>query len=94
MDEDYDMDEFGDEIDEIEDFDDFSLDEDGEDYASGDIGMSNDEIEIQGAMDGETDAMSGSPIYSGYGSMTNLDELTDEQRDLYDTAYHASYESH
>lgn len=45
---------FKDRTDETADFDYFSLDEDDEDYASGDIKTSDDAIEIQDEMGGKT----------------------------------------
>lgn len=93
MEDDYDMDGFGDEIDEMDDFD---LEMDEEDYASGDItdeGLSDAEIEMQASMDGESDTQNGATMYSNYGGSVDLDSLSDEQRDLYDNAYHSSYEA-
>lgn len=55
-----------------------------------DSGLSDYDIEMAGAMDGEQEGNLGMAEYSNYGSGIDLDELTDEQRDLYDNAYHSS----
>lgn len=45
------------------------------------------DLEELGAMDGQQDAISGS-WYTGYGmSVDNIDELTDEEQNAYETGY-------
>lgn len=77
-DEDYDLDDF--DTDELDDYDSGGDDGTLDDYA----------IEEAGSLDGEQESNLGMAGYSCYGSSINLDDLTDEQRDLYDNAYHAS----
>ena len=74
-----------------EDFDEFDMDEDeSEDDLDS---ISDDEIELAGSFDGEFDSEYNAPMYGGYGSSIDPDDLTDEQRDLYDTAYHSGHNS-
>lgn len=79
------MDDYDDELDE------FDTDEDN---SEGDLNsVSDDEVELAGSLDGEFDSEYDAPMYGGYGSSIDLDDLTDEQRDLYDTAYHSGHDS-
>ena len=55
--------------------------------------MDDSEIEQLGSMDGESDAISRQARYASHGSSVDLDELTDEQRDLYDNAYQSSFDA-
>ncbi len=84
MDEDYDIDGHD------EDLDDF---EPEYDLNSEDDVISDDEVELAGSLDGEFDAEYDAPMYGGYGSSIDFDELADEQKDLYDNAYHAGHDS-
>ena len=79
---------------EDEDFDE-NLDEYESDEDSGDENedLSDDEVELTGSLDGEFDSEYDMPLYGGYGSSVDLDDLTDEQKDLYDDAYHAGYDA-
>ncbi|MBR2830862.1 hypothetical protein IKE83_00690 [Candidatus Saccharibacteria bacterium] len=85
MDEDYEIDDFNDDSDDFDSDDDTLDDEDDT--------LSDDEIELAGSLDGEFDAGHNLSMYGGYGSSIDLDSLTDEQKDLYDDAYHASYDN-
>ena len=89
MDDDYDMDEFDDEMDEESgDFDGFDDDLDDPDDASG---RDLTELEELGVMDGQQDAISGS-FYTGFGmSVDDLDSLSDEERDAYEMGYHTGF---
>lgn len=80
MDDDYENDGFD------EDLDDFDPDEDA---SSKDEDLSDEEAELAGSLDGEFDSEYDTPMYGGYGSSIDLDDLTDEQKGLYDVAYHA-----
>lgn len=51
------------------------------------------EIEMAGSLDGESDTFNGLPLHSGYGSSIGLNDLTDEQHNLYDSAYYAGHDS-
>ena len=73
-----------------EDLDDFESDED---TSSKDEDLSDEEVELAGSLDGEFDAEYDAPLYGGYGSSVNLDNLTEEQKDLYDDAYHAGHDT-
>ena len=84
MDDDYDIDDYD------EDSDDYESEDDLDNV---DDGLSNDEVELAGSLDGEFDAEYDAPTYGGYGSSVDLDDLTDEQKDLYDNAYHAGHDS-
>ncbi|MDO4979249.1 MAG: hypothetical protein Q4E47_03835 [Candidatus Saccharibacteria bacterium] len=72
-----------------EDFDNF--DEDLEDDTEDEV--SDYDIESAGSMDGEFDGEYDMPSYSQYGASINLDDLTDEQRDIYDNAYHSGHDA-
>lgn len=79
---------------EDEDFDeDLDVFESDEDTSSKDEDLSDEEVELAGSLDGEFDAEYDAPLYGGYGSSVNLDNLTEEQKDLYDDAYHAGYDA-
>jgi len=84
MDDEYDLDDFDGDFEQDDDFD--SDDDDSEND------LSNDEIEIAGSLDGEFDGEHDTPLYDQYGASVGLDELTDEQRELYDNAYHAGHD--
>ena len=97
MDDDYDvdseMDEIDDELDEeSEDFDEDSDELDDSD-GTGDSGGGRDLMELEelGVMDGQQDAISG-VFYTGFGmSVEDLDSLSDEERDAYETGYHTGF---
>lgn len=84
MDDDYDIDNYDGDLDDFESEDDLDNEKNT---------VSDDEIELAGSLDGEFDAEYDAPMYGGYGSSIDLDELTDEQKDLYDNAYHAGHDS-
>lgn len=50
------------------------------------------EVEAAGFDDGNIDKDMHLPTYSSYGSSIDVDELTDEQRDLYENAYFSGEE--
>lgn len=82
MDDDYDLDDlYGDELEDVDEGEEDDGDE-LDDYA----------IEEAGSLDGEQEEYLGMADYSNYGAGVNLDDLTDEQRDLYDSAYHSGKE--
>ena len=87
-DEDYNSDEVD------EDFDsDFDSEDELDDELEPDVGGGRDlsELEELGAMDGQQDAISGS-FYTGFGmSVSDLDELSDEERDAYEAGYHTGF---
>jgi hypothetical protein len=101
------MDEYDDELDEMDELDGFERDNDlfddldeSDDFDSDDDEldkevdeMSDGEVEMAGLQDGEFDANNGAPAYSQYGSSVDLNELDDDQKDIYDTAYHAGFDS-
>lgn len=82
---------------EDEDFDTFmsGLDddlEDDEDDEDGDLlGLTDAEIEEAGSLDGDSDSGLGNARYSGFGSSIDLDDLTDEQRELYEMGYESGF---
>lgn len=55
--------------------------------------MDDYDIELAGFMDGDFDAEYDAPMYSGHGASVDFDDLTDEQKELYDNAYHAGHDS-
>ena len=65
---------------------------DDEESVSGSA-LSDDEVELLGGLDGDSDASLGMPLYGSHGMSVDLDELTDEQRDRYEMGYHAGYDS-
>lgn len=96
------MDEYDDEYDNVdddldEDFDDFDDDDD-------DLGDEDDEnyeadyeqlmeLENLGFMDGQQDGISSS-FYMGYGvSVEDLDSLSDEEKNAYETGYYNGFDS-
>lgn len=90
MDDEYDFDEdldrYSDREFELDDY----MDEDEDDGSVNEL--SDSEVEIAGSLDGEFDAESGAPMYSGYGASVDFEELSDEQKDLYDNAYNAGHD--
>ena len=85
MDDEFDIDELDDEL---EDELDEEIDDDSDDKGEG---LEDSEVEVLGSLDGEFDDESGDS-YSQYGASVDFDELTDEQKDLYDNAYNSSLE--
>lgn len=84
MDDDYENDSFDEDLDEIE------LDEDNNNESED---PSDEEIELAGSLDGKFDSEYDALLYGGYGFSINLDNLTDEQKDLYDDACHAGHDA-
>lgn len=86
-DEDYDLNEDLDEED-LEEADSDGLNNDSEfDDARRDLS----ELEELGTMDGQQDAISGS-FYTSHGmSVDDLDDLSDEEREAYETGYHTGF---
>lgn len=84
MDDDYEIDDYDGDLDDFESEDDLDNEKNT---------VSDDEAELAGSLDGEFDAEYDAPMYGGYGSSIDLDELTNEQKDLYDNAYHAGHDS-
>lgn len=81
-----------DEIDDTDELDDFDSDDDEPDKELDE--MSDGEVEMAGLQDGEFDANNDAPAYSQYGSSVDLNELDDDQKDIYDDAYHAGFDSY
>ena len=78
-----------DDLDEYDEFDEDNSDEDDE------IGEIDDnrlcELENLGSMDGQQDGISGS-YYAGYGmSVDDLDDLTDAEKDAYESGYMSGF---
>lgn len=84
------MDEYEDSED-WDDSDDLLGDEEPQDGGKGRI--SDADLAMAGSMDGESDAVNGMPLYGSYGSSIDLEELSDEQRDLYDGAYYSGHDA-
>ena len=80
-----------------DDFDDYlAFDVDEDDYSDSDDGeprISDADLEMAGSLDGESDAVNGMPLFGSYGSSIDLEGLTDQQRDLYDSAYYAGHDA-
>ena len=53
--------------------------------------LSDDELELLGGMDGESDGNLGMARYSSHGSSVDLSELTPEQWESYDRGYSSGY---
>lgn len=76
----------------LDDLDDLDDDlEDGEDDQEN--GLSDDDVIQLAALDGMQDGSTSMPKGGSYGMSVDLDDLTDEQRDLYDSEYYAGYDS-
>lgn len=86
-DDDYEND-FDDEYDE----DDEDFDGDMDDYGDDEINEDRlRELEELGSLDGQQDGISGS-WYTGYGmSVEDLDDLSDEEKDAYESGYSAGF---
>ena len=54
--------------------------------------LTDEEAELAGSLDGEFDAEYSSSEYSGYASSADLNDLTDDQKELYDAGYHSGYD--
>lgn len=91
MDDEYDIDEYDEDLDDFEPEDDPDDKEDDLDDKEDDL--SDADVELASSLDGEFDAEHDIPMYGGHGSSVDFDDLTDEQRDLYDDAYHAGHAS-
>lgn len=84
IDDDYDIDNYDGDLDDFES---------GDDLDNRKNTVSDDEVELAGSLDGEFDTEYDAPMHGGHGSSIDLDGLTDEQKDLYDDAYHAGHDS-
>lgn len=91
-DEDYLEDEDLDEED--EDLDDFDDEDDLNSDANEEVSMSRlMELEELGSMDGQQDGISGS-FYTGYGmSVEDLDDLSDEEKNAYESGYYTGFDA-
>ena len=94
MNDDYDLDNYDDIDRDDEDFDSTDEFDDDENF---DPGLTNelddDEIAIAGSLDGELDGGKDALSYDQFGSSVDLDDLTDEQREIYDNAYSSSHDT-
>ena len=95
---DYDEDEDRFDIDDDEDlddddFDDDDFDDDLDDSSSEKPKVDDNDVEIDAFIDGQMDTENGNTLYANYGISHPEDELTDEQKDIYEDNYLAGLES-
>ena len=85
-----DLDEYDDDEEDLDDEEDF--DDDIDDYGDDEIDEDRlRELEELGSLDGQQDGISGS-WYTGYGmSVEDLDDLSDEEKDAYESGYSAGF---
>ena len=89
-DEDFDYDEEMDELEREDLEDDYdNLSDSREERIEERFGMNPEEA---GYADGEFDSTNDIASYSSYGASIDLDELSDDERDAYDSAYHSGLE--
>lgn len=55
--------------------------------------ISDADVFMAASFDGDADKTFGNPAGSSYGHSIDLNELTDEQRDLYDSEYYGNIDS-
>lgn len=72
---------------------DYDLDDESDEDEDSLDRISNADVFMAASFDGDADKNFGNPAGSSYGHSIDLDELTDEQRDLYDSEYYGNIDN-